>query len=206
MSEFYEKINWKVQFHQYLNPLINIGYPTNSSMNLTVPPPIAYQFIPELSNLNRLLVAKQYKIISISVVNTRAGIFGGIHVDKTQTKRNLELRLNIPLENSTSMINRWYDIGCTPYRTVDWDYQPNFLTDGDRWFLENQQLMVDRHCIGTLVLEDPVFFHSSIPHNVDGRHSAVDRKIVSIVFSNSVKDRIADWCERGEILECINRL
>lgn len=206
MSEFYEKINWEIQFHQYLKDLINYGIPTVSSMNLAVPPPIAYQLIPELNNLNRLLVEKRYKIISVSVVNTRAGIFGGIHVDKTRSNRNLELRLNIPLQNSTSMINRWYDIGSTPYKTVDWDYHPNFLTEGDLWFLENHQLMVDRYCIGTLILDSPVFFRSSIPHNVDGRQSAVDRKILSIVFSNSVKDRIADWCERGEILECINRL
>lgn len=206
MSELYEKINWPISFNKYLQVLINNGIPTDSSINLKIPTEIAFQSVSELLNLNRLLIQKQYKIISISLVHTRAGIFGGIHVDKTKSNRNLELRLNIPLKNSTSMINRWYDISSTPYQIIDWDYKPNYLTDGDKWFLNNQDLMVNQHCIDTMILDSPVFFRSSVPHNVDGRYSTVDRKILSIVFSNSKRDRIADWCERQDILDCITRL
>jgi len=206
MTKYYEKIPWDINLEKYLCSLEAIGITSASNNNLNLPKELVFKLIAELAQLNQLLLLQQYKIISISIVNTNPKIFGGIHVDKTRSGRPLELRLNIPLENSTEMVNRWYDISKTPYPIIYWDYTPKKLTDGDRWFLENKDTMIDKFCLDTLVLTTPTFFKSSVPHNVDGSESFVRRRILSIVFSNSKLDRIADWCERHVILDCINKL
>ena len=206
MSEYYEKINWDINFQKYIDLLIKHGIPSATSSNLIIRATDIFHIIPEVNRLNQLLKDKQYKIVSASIVNTNPNIFGGIHVDKTQSNRPLQLRLNIPIENSTSMVNRWYDISNTPYSVIDWDYQPKAMTEGDKWFLTNSEKMVNEYCLDSLILEGPTFFKSSVPHNVDGRYSSVRRRILSILFSNSTLNRIADWDERKTILECINNI
>lgn len=206
MTIHYENIDWNIDLQDRIEILSNNGISSALNNNLVIPRDKAFDIIIELDNLNSLLLLKQYKIISVSIVNTNPGIFGGIHVDKTQSGRPLELRLNIPLENSAAMINRWYNISNTPYPAINWDYQPNNLKKGDRWFLDNKDMMINQYCIDTMILTGPTFFKSSIPHNVDGSQSTLRRRILSIVFSNSKRGRIADWCERQEILDCITRL
>lgn len=206
MSEHYQKIQWHIELVKYLPRLLECGLPRLYDNNLIIKKEYAFEAITELRSLNRLLLDKLYKIISISVVNTNPGIFGGIHVDRTASGRPLQLRLNIPLEHGDSMINRWYNIKATPFPEIYWNYQVKNLTNGDRWFLDNKQQMIEHHCIDTLRLTGPTFFKSSVPHNVDGTNSLLRRRILSIVFSNSRRDMIADWDERGVVLECINKL
>ena len=199
------KLDWDIDLSKYSDALINRPSEWGPKSNpITVEE--LFSIVPELSELNRILSTRDLMICYPSVMSIQPGTYGTLHVDGFLPEEVHDFKFNIPILNGDQMITRWYDLTGLPYDRIDWNFDRTNLSEADLWFLSNSDLLVNNHCVESMVLDGPCLFNSGYPHNVDGRHCQVTRTILGMNVMRISTETFLKWCDRQLIIDSVNEL
>jgi hypothetical protein len=115
----------------------------------------------------------------------------------------LSLSLNIPIENQSSAITRWYDLS-TNYVFADEETREglashtSILKKIEEKNLINSVLACSKF---SFKMDKPVLINTGVPHNVDMRESRVKRTILSLHLRDLTTNKILGWEDRYRVLE-----
>lgn len=203
--ERYVKLDWNIDLAPYADALINRPSEWGPKSN-----PIKrnelFAIVPLLGELNRILATKDLIISYPSVMSIQPGTYGTLHVDGFLPEEIRDFKFNIPILNGDTMITRWYDLTGLPYDRIDWNFDRTNLSEADLWFLNNRDLLVNHHCVDSMVLDGPYLFNSGSPHNVDGRHATVTRTILSMNIKHISTEAFMRWSERQLVIDAVEEL
>jgi hypothetical protein len=199
------KLDWDIDLSKYAEPLINRPSEWGPKSN-SIRRDLLLSIVPELKQLNDILNTKDLRIAYSSVMSIQPGTYGILHVDGFLPEETHDLKFNIPIVNGTGMITRWYDLTGLPYDRIDWNFDRTNLSEADLWFLSNAELLVEHHCVNSMVLDGPYLFNSGYPHNVDGRHATDTRTILGMNFERISTETFLKWCDRHIIIDAIAEL
>ncbi len=164
-----------------------------------------FEVMPKLSLLNNFLMAHDFCIRYPSLMTMQPGTYGILHVDGNLPETIQEIKFNIPIKNGNSMITRWYDLSKTPYPKIDWNFDRQNPHPAEQWFYDNADIMVAEHCVESMILDAPHIFFSGEPHNVDGRHSTVERTILGFnVLTHSTQVWLK-WSEAQRFADLVSQ-
>jgi hypothetical protein len=193
--ERYRKLNFDIDLSKYADRLLlRVGNPIYNPIDVDE----LCDIVPELKELS--LKAKKHDLVMLKpkTMTTFSGIYGEIHIDSAQnTMEIIDLGMNIPIENGTSMVTRWYNFDSVDNSDFLWTYGMNdvFKTMSYEEKLTRQ--------IDSMLLDGPYLFYSGEPHNVDGTSSTVNRSILSIRWWDEVENRLVRWADRQRLIDII---
>lgn len=196
------KLQLDIDLEPYADALINRPSEHGPKSN-----PITRQelldLVPQLAKLDQHLADYDLMISYPSVMSMNPGTYGIVHVDGALPYETHDMKFNIPIKNGTSMTTRWYDLTGLPYDKIDWNFDRQNLSEADFWFLSNADLLVNNHCVETLLLDGPHLFYSGSPHNVDGRHAKVVRSILGMNIKHKPTDTFLRWAQKDLVIKAV---
>jgi hypothetical protein len=199
------KLDWDIDLSKYAEPLINRPSEWGPKSN-PITRELLIDIVPELRQLDELLREREVSISFPSVMSIQPGTFGILHVDWKTDMKIHDFKFNIPIVNGDKMITRWYDLTGLPYDKINWEFDRSNLTQADLWFLQNQDILVQNHCLEEMRLDGPYLFNSGIPHNVDGRQCDSIRSILGMNLVHCKEQRFLSWSERQLVIDAIAEL
>ncbi len=154
--------------------------------------------------------ANQYGFSIRQVIYRRqlARSFGIIHTDSFNTGETtpvpVPFSLNIPLENSSGAVTRWYDFSTNP-ELKDEDTRISILNYEKFQSPTSTHPKVNeflKYCVAEYTMNSPVVINTTIPHNVDARELIGDRSILSLWFAQIGTRKLVTW-DQSKFLEKI---
>jgi len=203
--EHYVKLDWNIDLAPHADALINRPSEWGPKSNPITRSEL-FEIVPVLGELNSILATRDLIISYPSVMSIQPGTYGTLHVDGFLPEEVHDFKFNIPILNGDKMTTRWYDLRGLPYDKIDWNFDRANLSEADQWFLANPDLLVNEHCVESLLLDGPCLFNSGSPHNVDGRHSQVTRTILGMNIKHISTDHFMRWAERQLVIDSVNEL
>jgi hypothetical protein len=194
--ERYVKLNLDIDLSNYVDRLL--FRPGNPIYNPIEVDELCY-IVPELADLSNKTKAHNIVLFKPKTMISFAGSFTGIHIDSSQNDSlPIDLGMNIPIENGTAMTTRWYKFSNIENSDFYWKY--GFI---DPLRGRSYEELIGNQ-VDSMVLDGPYLFNSGEPHNVDGRHSTVNRSMLSVRWWDIVNNRLVRWSERQRLIDIIN--
>jgi len=121
--------------------------------------------------------------------------FTEIHTDSVRVESvtdllDLGVALNIPLKNANTALTHWYDFSENKEINI---YN---IKISDNFTKLSSLFSIDyllKHKVFTFTMNGPVVINTSIPHNVDTRHSGNNRFILSLQLMPADKPQMLTW-------------
>ncbi len=193
--ERYVKLNFDIDLSKYSDELLlRVGDPIYNPIEVDQ----LCGIVPELMALNNRMIENGIVMFKPKTMTTFAGSFTGIHIDNAQNdSRPIDLGMNIPIENGTSMTTRWYNFSDIDDTKFYWKY--GFLNPcKDMSYDDTVAYRTD-----SMLLDGPYLFNSGEPHNVDGKYSTVNRSMLSIRWWDVAENRLVRWSDRQRLIDII---
>lgn len=209
----YESIKWNLDFKN-LSTFFkqwaenNQQWKQNTTPNGTwamIPPDYLFSF-DEFKALEQTLNLANLSIKDAVLRKSMPNKFLGIHIDDiTDIDRNrivLSLSFNIPLENESGAITRWYDFtNSNEFSNENFVYSYQNTSSPLRQISKDNITNLLGYCIDHTVMTSPLLIRTDIPHNVDTRFFNNDRYIISLRILDRNTNQILDWENRQKILD-----
>jgi hypothetical protein len=132
--------------------------------------------------------------------------FSIIHTDSynvgEDTPVTVPFSLNIPLENSSGAVTRWYNFNDHPTLRSEETRLPILDCKKLQSFAPSDATNFLKYCVAEYTMTSPVIINTAIPHNVDSRHLTGNRAILSIWFEQTSTQKLATW-DQSKFLENI---
>jgi hypothetical protein len=114
----------------------------------------------------------------------------------------LSLSLNIPVENQSAAITRWYDL-TTNYVFANEETREGLVSNTSILKIEEKNLINSVLACSkfSFKMNKPVLINTGIPHNVDMQGATVNRTILSLHLRDIETNNILGWEDRHRVLE-----
>jgi hypothetical protein len=211
MTAYFKELPWGFDFskvHDRIKEISNdqTHHGTDASEFWHIPTERIVQEYP-FSKIETLANAHGFSIVQAIYRRQFKDHFSIIHTDSFKLMPNADLvtvpfSLNIPLENTTSAITRWYDFSNNPTLKNEDTKFPRInhkkFTSPTPTHAENFL----KYCVAEYTMNKPVIINTSITHNVDARTLDGSRTILSLWFIHVRTEELVTW-EQSSFLENI---
>jgi hypothetical protein len=211
MTSYFKQLDWNFSFSLLHNKIKEIAsdqihHVTKISEFCNVPVSRLIQEDP-FSKIETFANKHGFSIIKAIYRRQFRNYFCIIHTDSFNLNSNAEpatvpFSLNIPLENASSAITRWYNFSTHPELK---DENTKFGLIDHKKFTSPTAKHRDKflkYCIADYTMNSPVIINTSVPHNTDARSIVGDRTILSLWFINRMTNELVTW-DQAKFLENI---